>query len=99
VVSEGGRRAPGFARWRMPTLWRKDGKELFYLDPDGKFFSVDFAHAPESKPVAPRQLFQSRVVVNDMIAQYAVTGDGNRFLPLEPLRARKASHPTNPCCC
>jgi WD40 repeat protein len=65
-------------------LWRKDGKELFYLDPDGKLFSVDFADGPESKPAAPRQLFQSRVVVNAIIAQYAVTGDGNRFLLLEP---------------
>ena len=65
-------------------LWRKDGKELFYLNPDGKLFSVDFAHGPESKPAAPRQLFQSRVVVNAIIAQYAVTGDGNRFLLLEP---------------
>jgi hypothetical protein len=65
-------------------LWRKDGKELFDLDPDGKLFSVDFADGPESKPAAPQELFQSRVVVDAIIAQYAVTGDGNRFLMLEP---------------
>jgi hypothetical protein len=64
-------------------LWRKDGKELFYLDPDGKLFSVAFPQGPGSKPSAPRMLFQSGVVVNSIISQYAVTGDGNRFLMLE----------------
>ena len=64
-------------------LWRKDGKELFYLDQDGNLFSVAFPQGPASKASAPRMLFQSGVVTNSIISQYAVTADGKRFLMLE----------------
>jgi len=65
-------------------LWRKDGKELFYLDTDGEVHSVNLQAGSVVSAGAPRVLFQSGVVVSCLIAQYAVTGDGQKFLMIEP---------------
>ena len=51
--------------------WRRDGRELFFLGPDGRLMSVPF----EGAPGAPRMLFQA---VN--IVDYDPAADGARFL-------------------
>jgi serine/threonine protein kinase/Tol biopolymer transport system component len=56
--------------------WRGDGKEIFYLAPDGGVMSVDVTTSPEFKAAVPKLLFKGppRVVFWD------VSNDGKRFL-------------------
>jgi Tol biopolymer transport system component len=66
--------------------WRRDGKELCYLAPDGKLMAVDITPGAEISPGIPRLLFDSKIKVNsEWGKQYAVAPDGQRFLLLKPL--------------
>ena len=62
--------------------WRRDGRELFYRDERGKFFSV--AIDLDSDPVEiaiPEELFEIKTpVVQFERDTYDVTADGQRFL-------------------
>jgi Tol biopolymer transport system component len=69
------------------ALWRRDGKELFYLQLDGKLMSVKLADSPGLNPGVPKVLFQTSLTPNPLWNQYSVTADGQRFLFLEPLEA------------
>ena len=66
-------------------LWRKDGKELFYLSPDGKLMSVDLKRGARTETGVPRTLFQIPGRVEPNWDQYCVTGDGKKFIFLEPV--------------
>jgi eukaryotic-like serine/threonine-protein kinase len=59
--------------------WRRDGKELFYTDPDNRLMAVDIAAHGESLEVGtPHSLFAPRLqAVNPPCA---VLADGKRFL-------------------
>ena len=65
--------------------WRRDGKELFYLSPDGKLVAVNVIGGPIFKAGVPESLFQALVVrgrreaVSDVL-RWDVTPDGKRFL-------------------
>jgi serine/threonine protein kinase/Tol biopolymer transport system component len=65
--------------------WRRDGKELFYIAPDGALMAVPIAE-DEFEAGTPRTLFKTRIAgVNSLIrplnlTNYAVAGDGQRFL-------------------
>jgi Tol biopolymer transport system component len=60
--------------------WRGDGRELFYLAPDGRMMSVAVdGTTPAFRAEAPRALFQAPVA-SFVGYQYAVTKDGQRFL-------------------
>jgi eukaryotic-like serine/threonine-protein kinase len=65
--------------------WRKDVKELFYLDLKGNLMVVDLTTDPSFVANAPRPLFQTSILVNPVVDQYAVTGDGRRFILGTPL--------------
>lgn len=68
--------------------WRKDGRELFYLAPDGKMMSVEVTHGAGIETGAPKVLFQTplHVSVSGCFgAQYCVTGDGQRFILPAPV--------------
>jgi hypothetical protein len=73
---------------RQP-IWRSDNREIFYLQADGAFMSVQVTSAP-SRPdeidfAAPVKLFDSpipRPTANT--DQYAVARDGKRFLSVQP---------------
>jgi eukaryotic-like serine/threonine-protein kinase len=65
--------------------WRQDGKELYYLGLDGKLIAVDLKIDAEVNPATPHALFNTELSVNPFAIQYAVTGDGQRFLLLKPL--------------
>ena len=71
--------------------WRRDGQELFYLGQHATVMAVDMPKRPHSEPGTPRKLFQpamddsGRAFPGFCMAQYAVTGDGKRFLVLEPV--------------
>jgi serine/threonine protein kinase/Tol biopolymer transport system component len=61
--------------------WRKDGKELYYLAPDGKLMAVDIAAGETTiDSGTPRLLFDTHLTVDQIRDQFAVTADGQRFL-------------------
>ena len=63
--------------------WKKDMKELYYLARDGWIMSVEFK-GEQLAPGNPKRLFQPDMTVVPGMDQYAVTGDGQRFLVLNP---------------
>ena len=67
------------------ALWRKDGKELFYLTLDGRLKVVDVRPGARLETAVPRVLFQTSFRVDPRAHQYCVTGDGQRFLFSEPV--------------
>ena len=66
-------------------MWRTDGKELFYLSLDGKMMTVDVRGGSRLETGVPRVLFQTPVPVDPWANQYCVTGDGKKFIFLEPV--------------
>jgi Tol biopolymer transport system component len=67
------------------AFWRGDGKELFYLAPDGKLMSVqtDLTTRSFADPVALFQTALTPVSITGNRNQYLVPRDGQRFLFLE----------------
>jgi len=83
---------PGFTERRQVSnnggvqgYWRKDGKELFYLSLDGNLVSVPIKPGAALEAGIPKILFPTRVPVAPQWDQFAVTGDGQRFLVLESI--------------
>jgi dipeptidyl aminopeptidase/acylaminoacyl peptidase len=82
------RRFPGGGgKWQVSTRggaqprWRRDGRELFYLAPDGKLMAVDVkASGATFETDTPRELFNTSITAFNRRNQYVVTGDGQRFL-------------------
>ena len=64
--------------------WRSDGHELFYLTPQGVIMAVEVETGNGFRPGIPEPLFQTSIVVNRAIDQYAVASDGQRFLIVNP---------------
>ncbi|MGH9316914.1 MAG: protein kinase domain-containing protein, partial [Thermoanaerobaculia bacterium] len=63
--------------------WRRDGKELYYMAPDGKLMTVDVKAGAKFEADAARPLFQTRrrehISAADLFS-YDVSADGQRFL-------------------
>ncbi len=59
--------------------WRGDGKEIYYLSPDGKVMAVSVSTKPEFMPGVPVALFNYRATQLTR-NNYDVTNDGQRFL-------------------
>jgi dipeptidyl aminopeptidase/acylaminoacyl peptidase len=78
----------GFAPPRLTTLvstaggssakWRADGREMFYLAPDGMLMSAAVSAGDDFRVDAVRPLFQTTTA--GARVPYAVTRDGQRFL-------------------
>jgi Tol biopolymer transport system component len=64
--------------------WRGDSKELFFIDPQGKMMSATMERGAAPKIGIPRKLFDTGLVPDPTVNQYAVTEDGLKFLVLEP---------------
>lgn len=64
--------------------WRGDGRELFFIDLKGKMMSVTVERGTPPKIGIPRKLFDTGLVPDPTVNQYAVTRDGLKFLVLEP---------------
>jgi eukaryotic-like serine/threonine-protein kinase len=85
---------PEEGKWKISTAggeqprWRRDGKELFYVAPDGTITAVAVKSMPGPRLAfeagVPTPLFESHIVATgtnlDNVFQYDVTGDGQRFL-------------------
>jgi Tol biopolymer transport system component len=63
--------------------WRGDGRELFFIDDEGQMMSAAMERGSPQAAV-PKKLFDTGLIPDPTINQYAVTGDGARFLVLEP---------------
>ena len=68
----------------LQPRWRRDGRELYFLDPAGRLMATSVQPRPELRVGRPEPLFQSNVVgvlgglgTN---AHYDVTPDGQRFI-------------------
>jgi len=78
-VSTGGGIAP---------RWRRDGRELFYIAPDGSLMAAPLHTSADGntlEPGTPLKLFRAPIVGGGSIVigamqQYAVSADGQRFL-------------------
>jgi Tol biopolymer transport system component len=60
-------------------LWRRDGRELFYVDPLGRMVAVPITPGDPPRPGAPTVLFDARLE-DASDRQYDVSADGQRFL-------------------
>jgi hypothetical protein len=78
-------------RWQVSTaggvqpLWARNGRELFYVAPDGALTAVQWRGSPESAG-APTRLIEgrySRGVGGTTVRQYDVSADGQRFLMMK----------------
>jgi serine/threonine protein kinase len=77
-------------KWQVSTgggdqpSWRKDGKELYYLAPDGRLMAVDVELDGSFKAGVPKPLFQTNVTPQPLVGsdrnQYRASADGQRFL-------------------
>ena len=63
--------------------WRADGRELFYLAPDGSVMSVPVETGTEFTAKSPVRLFTASMAAVSGVPQYGVAADGQRFLTLE----------------
>jgi serine/threonine protein kinase/Tol biopolymer transport system component len=70
-ISEGGGSEP---------RWRGDGRELFFLAPDGMMMAARIDTAKDFKVTVPQPLFQTGITSIQNNHPYVVTRDGQRFL-------------------
>jgi hypothetical protein len=72
-------------------VWRKDGKELFYMAAQGQLMSVDVKAGLSLETSLPKMLFrvgEVRLFTQDYcIGQYGVAANGQKFLMIETPRA------------
>jgi Tol biopolymer transport system component len=64
--------------------WRGDGRELFFIDAQGRMMSANVERGSPANIGIPRKLFDTGLVPDPTVNQYAVTEDGRKFLVLEP---------------
>ncbi len=64
--------------------WRGDGRELFFIDLEGKMMSAMVERGSSPKISVPRKLFDTGLIPDPTVNQYAVTNVGLMFLVLEP---------------
>jgi hypothetical protein len=86
---EGGRKWQVSSHGGLMPHWRRDGRELFYLSPDGTLTvaSVNLGATFECGP--PQALFSTGIRLTPLyktwMNQYAVARDGQRFLLNRPV--------------
>ena len=74
-------------------MWRRDGKELFYIAPDRKLMAVGIDTTGGSfKATVPHELFATSITsTHHSFRQYDVSLDGQRFVV--NTRAEQSSEP------
>ncbi len=63
-------------------MWRQDGKELYYIDLEGKLMAVSLTTASDFQAGAPKALFHAPAEA--AAGRWAPSPDGKRFLFLVP---------------
>ena len=66
----------------VQPVWRRDGKELFFLSLDGTMMAAAIDTAGQFQAGIPTPLFSVSTITNPAVSgrHYAVTKDGKRFL-------------------
>ncbi len=91
---------PGSGKWQVSSgggdqaLWRRDGKELFYLAADGRLMAVPVTTSPAFSAGAPQALFDAgtgEVTPSGIRNFYIPTPDGSKFFVLTYGRAGKTN--------
>jgi Tol biopolymer transport system component len=78
----------------VAPAWRRDGRELYYLSPDGRMMAVEVkTEGPAFESGQPSQLFSSPISTSSMSRNYDVSLDGGRFLLIEPAEAQSEAKP------
>jgi Tol biopolymer transport system component len=86
--------ATGARKWQISTSggvqprWRRDGRELFYLGPDGSMMAVDIELGAAVTVSTPRALFPTGITASANLDQYTVTGNGQQFILMQPVSDR-----------
>jgi serine/threonine protein kinase len=87
VPKQAGGSPDAVGKWQISTaggsqpVWRADGKEIFYVGPDGTMMATPVESGENFfRPGAPKPLFQTRLNLDAAVRQYDVTADGQRFL-------------------
>lgn len=76
----------GGGQWQVSTtggaqpIWRRDGKELFYIGADRRLMAVEIRSAAGFETATPVELFQTQVAGYTLPNRYAASADGQRFL-------------------
>jgi eukaryotic-like serine/threonine-protein kinase len=87
---------PTMGKWPITAqggtepIWRRDGRELYYLAPDGRLMAVQVSGDHTLKIGQPIPLFQTILRQQQPVPgsrRYAVTADGQRFLMISSLTA------------
>jgi Tol biopolymer transport system component len=86
-----------FEQWQVSTTggsqarWRSDGRELYFVSPDGYLMAVSIEMQPVFRPGTPRKLFRlPERPERDTPVFEDVTPDGKRFLLNVPVVARSS---------
>jgi dipeptidyl aminopeptidase/acylaminoacyl peptidase len=88
---------PGAQRWQISVgggvqpRWRRDGRRLYYLAPDGAVMAVDVSTASGVQAGPPRRLFATDIDPSGYVDQYAASPDGERFLVGVPVPRQDAA--------
>jgi Tol biopolymer transport system component len=70
----------------MQPMWRRDGRELFYLSPQGHLMAVEVKTGSGAITTGVRRtLFRTNLNPSIQVGEYAVSPDGQRFLILDPV--------------
>jgi Tol biopolymer transport system component len=94
---------PARGRWSATAhggtepRWRQDGKELYYLAPDGQLMEIPARLSPSFDAGEPKVLFHTPLEPQRPIPisrRYAVTADGQRFLVVVPSPSGQNDAPT-----
>jgi eukaryotic-like serine/threonine-protein kinase len=68
--------------------WRRDGRELYYIAPDGRLMVLSLQPGEELDPGPARILFDARLgVLPYDLPEYDSTPDGQRFLVNQPVES------------
>jgi hypothetical protein len=76
-----------------PTLWSRNGRELFYEN-DDKIMVVEIATSPRFTAGKPAVLFQKQFFA-DSHAPYDVFPDGQRFIAIQPVEPEQPATKIN----
>lgn len=67
-------------------VWRRDGREIFYVAPDGKMMAVPVESGDEVfRPGRAKALFDAGLLVSGNYREYDVSADGQRLLLNQPV--------------
>jgi Tol biopolymer transport system component len=77
--------------------WRRDGRELFYISPDGKLMAVPVKAGETFQTGTESALFQTPLMAGGVgsLRGYDVSADGKRFLIISPLAGASPSSSTD----